>query len=201
VGVAIGNLKYISPEQIKGVGEVDARSDVYSLGMVLYEMLCGRPAFDCESHFELMAAQVGQTPVPPENLNAAVPQELGAVILKAIAKEPSQRYQSAGDFDVALAKVSGLTDPAAAAETEADVAAPPVVQASQDREVEPASSSGVAPGSVEAERLPPAAAEAPAPVFPTATGGRSYLMQALVVGSLAGTFLGVLFAALWLIVK
>jgi serine/threonine protein kinase len=111
VGTAIGNLKYISPEQIKGMGDVDARSDLYALGMVLYEMLCGRPAFDLESHFELMAAQVNQPPVPPNEVNTAVPKELGAVVLKALAKDPAERYQTAAEFDEALVKASEAPRP------------------------------------------------------------------------------------------
>jgi serine/threonine protein kinase len=106
VGLMIGNLKYISPEQIKGNSELDARTDIYAVGMVLYEMLCGRPAFDCPSVFELMAAQVVQTPVPPHEVNAAVPIVIAAVVLKAIAKDPSARYQTAADFDEALVHVS-----------------------------------------------------------------------------------------------
>jgi serine/threonine protein kinase len=105
VGFMIGNLKYISPEQIKGNAELDARTDLYAVGMVLYEMLCGRPAFNCPSLFELMAAQVVQTPVPPNQVNAAVPTEIATVVLKAIAKDPSGRYQTAADFDEALVQV------------------------------------------------------------------------------------------------
>ncbi len=105
VGLAMGNLKYISPEQIKGMGEVDARSDLYSLGMLLYEMLCGRPAFDLESQFELMAAQVNRPPMPPNVVNPAVPRQLAAVVLKALAKDPAERYQTATEFDEALATV------------------------------------------------------------------------------------------------
>jgi len=106
VGMPIGNLKYISPEQIKGVGDLDARSDIYSLGMVLYEMLCGRPAFDSESQFELMAAQVAQPPRAPSEVNPAVPREIGAVVLKALSKDTADRYQTSNEFDAALVKAA-----------------------------------------------------------------------------------------------
>ncbi|HEY2015492.1 MAG TPA: protein kinase, partial [Bryobacteraceae bacterium] len=102
IGLVVGNLKYISPEQVKGTGDIDARSDLYSLGMVLYEMLCGRTAFNFESQFELMTAQVFHPPVPPSEVSAAVPAELDAVVLKALAKDPGARYQTAAEFDQAL---------------------------------------------------------------------------------------------------
>jgi len=106
VGVPIGNVRYISPEQIKAIGDVDRRSDLYSIGMVLYEMVCGRPAFVMESEFELMAAQVSNPPVAPQEVNPKVPAELGAVLLKALAKNPAERYQTAAEFDEALVKVT-----------------------------------------------------------------------------------------------
>ncbi|HEY1342579.1 MAG TPA: protein kinase [Bryobacteraceae bacterium] len=102
VGAAVGNLKYISPEQVKGVAEADARSDLYSLGMVFYEMLSGRAPFASASQFELMLAHVNQTPAPPSSVNPAVPAELDAVVMKAIAKAPDQRYQTAEEFRTAL---------------------------------------------------------------------------------------------------
>jgi len=103
VGLMVGNSRYISPEQVRGVSELDGRSDLYSAGMVFYEMLCGKPAFTCESQFELMAAQVVQSPVPPHQVKAAVPQELSGVVLKALAKDPEARYQTAAEFDAAVA--------------------------------------------------------------------------------------------------
>ena len=144
VGMAMGNLKYISPEQIKGMGDVDARSDLYSLGMLLYEMLCGRPAFDLESQFELMAAQVNRPPMPPNVVNPAVPRQLAAVVMKALAKDPAERYQTAAEFDEALAAVSEAPRPAQA-EPQPQAAAAPALDrdrsAVHDR-AEPPSPSG-----------------------------------------------------------
>jgi eukaryotic-like serine/threonine-protein kinase len=116
-GVALGNLKYTSPEQVKGMGDVDARSDLYSLGMVLYELLCGQPAFQLESQFELMMAHVSAPPAPPNSVKADVPEALAAVVLKALAKNPADRYQTAAEFDEALGQVSEaiVTLPEAAA--------------------------------------------------------------------------------------
>jgi hypothetical protein len=121
MGFVIGNLKYISPEQIRGK-ELDSRSDLYSLGVVLYETLCGRPPFDAESQFELMSAHVSQPAAPLESINPAVPAPLGALVLKAIAKDPADRFQDVHEFDEALAGCAGL--PMHSAPTAMPVAAP-----------------------------------------------------------------------------
>jgi hypothetical protein len=107
-GHLIGTIEYMAPEQVKGL-ETDARSDIYSLGMLLYEMLTGRGAFDIENEFELMSAQINQMPTPPRELNPNIPVEVEAAIMRAIAKNPDERYQTAGEFrEVLLA--AGFTD-------------------------------------------------------------------------------------------
>src|SRR5574340_975704 len=122
-GAIIGNLRYISPEQIRG-GELDARSDIYSLGIVLYEMLCGAPPFDTRSQFELMLAHVNKAPLPPSIVNPGVPAELDNIVLKALAKDPGERYQSAAEFAEALLAV-GLGGSEAAVEGAAAADTPP----------------------------------------------------------------------------
>ncbi|HTS32151.1 MAG TPA: serine/threonine-protein kinase [Bryobacteraceae bacterium] len=198
-GFMVGNMTYISPEQIKGVGEVDARSDIYAAGMVLYEMLCGRPAFVCKSQFELMAAQVVQAPPPPIEVNPAIPPALSAVILKALAKDPAARYQSAQEFDQAIVQ---------ACESEPELSAVPVVfagHASPSRSAEGAGQMVVARSAPEPGRglwkaLPDSLASVPAPVL---SGGASpYLSNRQVtIGLAAGTCLGVLMVAIWLFAK
>jgi eukaryotic-like serine/threonine-protein kinase len=157
VGLVIGNLKYISPEQVKGMGGVDARSDLYSLGMVLYEMLCGRPAFDLESQFELMSAHVGQPPARPDEVNAAVSADLAAVVLKALAKDPAERYQTAAEFDQALVKVSETPEPARV-ESQPQASAPAPAQV----EIPPPSGSGQ-----EEPAAPPVTATAASEIQPS----------------------------------
>jgi hypothetical protein len=87
----------MSPEQVRGF-ETDARSDIYSLGMLLYEMLTARCPFDIQNEFELMKAQIEQYPVPPRQLNPAIPEVVEQAIWRAIAKDPAQRFQSASEF-------------------------------------------------------------------------------------------------------
>ncbi|HVF28190.1 MAG TPA: protein kinase [Pyrinomonadaceae bacterium] len=100
-GHLVGTVEYMSPEQVRGL-EMDARSDIYALGILLYEMLTGRVPFLIENEFELMKAQIEQQPPPPRELNPAIPPEVEAVILRALAKDPNERYQTAGEFRAAL---------------------------------------------------------------------------------------------------
>lgn len=100
-GHLIGTIEYMSPEQVKGL-DTDARSDIYSLGMLLYEMLTGRVPFDIQNEFELMRAQIEQTPPSPRELNPEIPVEVEQAIMRAISKDPNDRYQTAGDFRAVL---------------------------------------------------------------------------------------------------
>jgi len=106
VGTVVGALQYIPPEQVKGVA-LDARCDIYSMGVVLYEMLTGRLPFECKSQFELMLAHVKTPARHPSEVNAELPRGLGDVVLKALAKEPAQRFQSAQEFRKALEAAAG----------------------------------------------------------------------------------------------
>jgi serine/threonine protein kinase len=100
-GHLIGTIEYMSPEQIRGL-ESDARSDIYSLGILLYEMLTGRVPFSSTSEYELMRAQIEEAPVPPRDLSPHVPLPLEQSIMKSLAKKPEARYQTAGEFRAAL---------------------------------------------------------------------------------------------------
>ncbi|MEO8475896.1 MAG: Stk1 family PASTA domain-containing Ser/Thr kinase, partial [Actinomycetota bacterium] len=100
----LGTATYLSPEQAQG-GPVDARTDIYSLGTVLYELVAGRPPFTGESPVTIAYKQVNETPVPPSQLNPDVPAPLDAVIMKALSKNPANRYQTADDFAADLERV------------------------------------------------------------------------------------------------
>ena len=96
-GAVMGTAAYFSPEQAEGKG-VDARSDIYSLGVVLYEMAAGRPPFTGDSPVAVASMHVRDQPPLPRQVNAAVPAELEAVIMKAMAKSPDDRYGSAEEL-------------------------------------------------------------------------------------------------------
>ena len=96
-GNIIGTLEYMAPEQVKGM-ETDGRSDIYSLGMMLYEVLTGQLPFQTENEFELMKAQTEETPRSPREINPGIPEEVEAAIMRAIQKNPDDRFQSGGEF-------------------------------------------------------------------------------------------------------
>lgn len=101
-GAVLGALGYIPPEQIRGVGTVDARSDLYSVGVVLYEALTGRLPFDSQSQFQVMLDHVAAEAPAPSTVNPQVPPELDALVLTALAKNPAGRFQTADQFRARL---------------------------------------------------------------------------------------------------
>ena len=96
-GVVVGTPMYLSPEQALGV-EVDARSDLFSLGVVLYECIAGKPPFFGGNPIEIGAKVIRDDPPPPSQFNANISGELDRVALKALAKKPDARYQTAGEL-------------------------------------------------------------------------------------------------------
>lgn len=113
-GAVVGTAMYMSPEQIKGE-QPDRRTDIYSLGVTLFEMVSGRPPFEAESAMTLMMMHIND-PIPdPKKLNPDVPDALVAVIQKALAKDPNGRYQTAAQMAAALRNITspGASSPLA----------------------------------------------------------------------------------------
>ena len=93
-GTTIGSVHYFSPEQAKG-GYTDAKSDIYSLGVVMYEMLTGKVPFDADTSVSVALKHMQEDPVPPMEINPNIPKAVNDIILKAMQKEPMARYQTA----------------------------------------------------------------------------------------------------------
>ena len=93
----LGTPAYLSPEQATG-GAVDGRSDLFALGTLLYETITGRTPFAGNSFIEIAANVLHVEPKPPSKLNSLVPRELDFITLKALAKKPAKRYQSAKEL-------------------------------------------------------------------------------------------------------
>jgi serine/threonine protein kinase len=114
-GEIVGTLEYVAPEQITG-DPLDERSDVYSLGCVMYECLTGQAPFPRATDVALLWAHVHEEPTPPSKARADLPKELDTVLARALAKEPGRRYRSAGELIAATRSALRLVDaPAPAA--------------------------------------------------------------------------------------
>jgi len=100
----IGTAQYLSPEQARGE-TVDARSDLYSAGCLLYELLVGRPPFIGDSPVSVAYQHVREAPVPPSQLDPEITPEIDAVVLKALAKDPADRYQSAREMKADIGRL------------------------------------------------------------------------------------------------
>jgi eukaryotic-like serine/threonine-protein kinase len=122
-GAVLGTAHYLSPEQACG-GKVDARSDVYSVGCVLYEMATGQAPFSGDSPVAIVYQHVHQDPGPPSRRNAELTPAFDAIVAKAMAKNPDERYQSAADMRVDLIRLQNGDVPYAAARRAAESTSP-----------------------------------------------------------------------------
>jgi serine/threonine protein kinase len=100
-GVMIGTPEYMSPEQVDGK-EVDQRADIYSLGVILYEMITGQVPFEGDTPFSIGVKQKSEIPRPPKEINEQIPEDLSHVILKCMEKDKEKRYQSVGELHYEL---------------------------------------------------------------------------------------------------
>ena len=137
-GAVMGTATYFSPEQAQGYG-VDPRSDVYSLGVVLYEMVTGKPPFAGDNPLTIAYKHVREAPVPPREANPAIPAAFEAIILQAMAKDPDDRYGTADELRADLVRYQQgrpvMANPVMWADPEPDPAATMVHPASRDRTV------------------------------------------------------------------
>jgi serine/threonine-protein kinase len=129
-GATTGSFSYMSPEQVNGQA-TDARSDVYAIGVSLYEMVTGRLPFLADTGFAVLFAHLNQEPTPPRELEPSLPPELERIILTSMAKRPADRFQTAAELRAALTSLSDTKVAGARRELPqgTTVASPPVAEA------------------------------------------------------------------------
>ncbi len=169
-GMTIGSVYYMSPEQVRG-GTVDARSDLYSFGVTLYEALTGRKPFRADTSFSVLNAHLNEAPVPPIEVNTGLSPELNSIVLRALAKNPADRFQSAQEFHDAL---KAIIDPASPRPAALPVAQPAAFAPVPPYAGAPSATSAISGGFTPVSTATPAAAQpaaaAPPPFAPVAAG-------------------------------
>ncbi len=178
-GSTLGSINYMSPEQVRGE-PTDERSDLYSLGISLYEMVTGERPFHADSSFSLMTAHLNQAPTPPVQLRPELPEALNSIVLTAIAKQPQERFQSADAFRNALRTVMrDLPAARSVIQTTQDATLPtirtplpatsPIARPATQAPAPTATSLGIAPTAPTLRPPSPPASTTPATVAPSIT--------------------------------
>jgi hypothetical protein len=188
-GATVGSLAYMPPEQVQSA-ELDARSDLYSLGVSLYEMVTGSRPFDGHSDYELMVAQLQKAPPPPIDVQPGLPRALNDIILISLEKDPARRFQSAEAFRFALLSVKGTLTRSPAASAQAVVPGLAGQPATPTAVFSPTAAIGAPPRQPAGTQLQPTtpaqAAIPPAqpPVAPPPPASRSYRGLYMTLGAL-----------------
>jgi serine/threonine-protein kinase len=130
-GAVVGSLFYMSPEQVRGGEQVDARSDIYSVGAVLFEMITGKRLFSGKSHFDIMVAHVNQPAPNPAELVRDLPAEVAETIMRCVAKIPGQRFSNAEELRTTLRGLLGRHADAAPGRADAPETARPSTRLQQ----------------------------------------------------------------------
>ncbi len=164
-GTTLGSLNYMPPEQVRGES-ADARSDIYSFGVSLYEMLTGKLPFQGDSQYSLMTAHLNQTPAEPITLRGDLPAGLNEIIMMAIAKDPANRFQTADAVRAALSSVEVSHLPVSGTTTVTPTAKPSGATTLVDTPHSPRIAATPAPRTP-APTPTPARAATPAPPVPT----------------------------------
>jgi len=154
-GSIMGTAQYLSPEQARGA-PVTASSDLYSVGIVLYEMLTGKVPFSGDSAIEIAMKHLNELPKPPSKIRPEIPEDLDHVVLRALAKAPEDRYQTAEEFAEDLHRVeAGLPLPPETSEAATALLAAPGATIGGTTQVLPTDATQVAPPRPHAPRRPP----------------------------------------------
>lgn len=215
VGEVFGSANYISPEQARNSAEAVPQSDLYSLGVVLYEMLVGQLPFDDPSFTTVAIQHITMPPPPPRQLNPELSEASEAVLLKALHKSPEKRYKSAGQLVDALEKtLLSSSTPAAASSKRPATPAPakPAANSSPSRtkraatsattsagpQTDPAPSSAKRPSLTKRTATSPEKQPTGSPPAPTEPSEFTYQRLALVVGGLI-LLIVILVLVIWLL--
>ena len=107
-GQMLGTPVYMSPEQCRGAGKIDHRSDIYSVGCALYHMLTGQPPFDCESVGDFIAAHLKDEPPPPSEIEPSIPPLVDSIVMRCLAKEPEYRFQTMEELHATIERALSM---------------------------------------------------------------------------------------------
>jgi serine/threonine-protein kinase len=183
-GMTIGSVYYMSPEQVRG-GTVDARSDLYSFGITLYELLTGRKPFQADTSYSVLNAQLNEAPIPPIQVNPALPAQLNAIVLRSLEKNPEARFQTAQEFHDALKALVETAAPHAAPVSAAPQAFAPVPGYAESLSATTAGLSSAAAPNQAAQAAPPAFAPVAAAVPIAQPAAKSHRGLWIGLGALA----------------